>query len=77
LKIEDIVLTENLFFLGNETPFVNEWQRRQAILQRRMQLLGLREKHEIAADGNCQFASVCSQLFNDPNEHPKLRLIGM
>jgi hypothetical protein len=60
---------------SEETEFTREWRRRQGILQRRMQLLGLREKHEIAADGNCQFASVCSQLFNDPNEHPKLRLI--
>jgi hypothetical protein len=78
MKFKYTFLTKivTLIYNNSETEFTREWRRREAILQRRMRLLGLREKHEIAADGNCQFASVCSQLFNDPSEHPKLRRVG-
>lgn len=49
------------------------YNKQQQILRERMELLGLKEKTPIEGDGNCQFASICDQLFDDPSRHPQLR----
>jgi len=49
------------------------YNKQQQILRERIELLGLKEKTPIEGDGNCQFASICDQLFDDPSRHPQLR----
>jgi hypothetical protein len=49
------------------------YNKQQQILRERMELLGLKEKTPIEGDGNCQFASICDQLFDNPSRHPQLR----
>jgi hypothetical protein len=43
------------------------------ILRDRLSLYGLKEKTRIKGDGNCQFASIADQLFDDPDRHPEVR----
>uniref|UniRef100_A0A6B2LP84 OTU domain-containing protein n=1 Tax=Arcella intermedia TaxID=1963864 RepID=A0A6B2LP84_9EUKA len=42
-------------------------------MMERLKLYGLKLKTRISGDGNCQFASVADQLFNDPSRHHEIR----
>jgi len=44
-------------------------------LVERLQLYGLRERRKIPGDGNCQFAAIGDQLFNNPRLHLDIRKI--
>eukprot|EP01126_Amoeba_proteus_P067540 TRINITY_DN9999_c0_g2_i2.p1 TRINITY_DN9999_c0_g2~~TRINITY_DN9999_c0_g2_i2.p1 ORF type:complete len:189 (-),score=34.23 TRINITY_DN9999_c0_g2_i2:531-1031(-) len=53
------------------TPLTTE--EKSLILQERLNLYGFKEKTKIMGDGNCQFAAIADQLFNDVKMAAKLR----
>jgi hypothetical protein len=56
------------------SPSAQEREERERMFER-FATYGVKEKMKIDGDGNCQFAAVCDQLFNNPYLHPKLRKI--
>jgi len=49
----------------------------QKRLKERMELFGLREKVIVPGDGNCQFAAISDQLYNDFDHAPMLRRMAV
>jgi len=67
-------ISPNLEHSRASSPYTELIKNKERLLER-FRLFGVREKRSIDGDGNCQFAAISDQLFNNPKLHLEIRRI--